>query len=237
MAKHGKRYLELREKVDRTRDYEPREAMELVKSFDSAKFDETVEIHLRMNVDPRRADQALRGVISLPEGTGKKVTILVFAEGEEAAAAREAGADYVGTDEFVERIQGGWTEFDIAVAVPQVMGKIGRLGRVLGPRGLMPSPKSGTLVQPDDIGETIKELRQGRVEYRVDRSANLHIPIGKATFDMDQLMNNLLAVVDTIWRARPATVKGQYVRRATLCTTMSPGVRVDVRSLADMRIG
>jgi large subunit ribosomal protein L1 len=237
MAKHGKRYLELRKKVDRTRDYEPREAMELVKSFDSAKFDETVEIHLRMNVDPRRADQALRGVISLPEGTGKKVTILVFAEGEEAAAAREAGADYVGTDEFVERIQGGWTEFDIAVAVPQVMGKIGRLGRVLGPRGLMPSPKSGTLVQPDDIGETIKELRQGRVEYRVDRSANLHIPIGKATFDMDQLMNNLLAVVDTIWRARPATVKGQYVRRATLCTTMSPGVRVDVRSLADMRIG
>ena len=235
MGKHGKRYLELREKVDRTRDYEPREAMELVGSFDSAKFDETVEIHLRMNVDPRRADQALRGVVSLPEGTGKKVTILVFAEGEEASAAREAGADYVGTDEFIEKIQDGWTEFDIAVAVPQVMGKIGRLGRILGPRGLMPSPKSGTLVQPDNIAQTIQQLRQGRVEYRIDRSANLHIPIGKATFDTDQLMNNLLAVVDTIWRARPATVKGQYVRRATLCTTMSPGVRVNVRSLADLR--
>jgi len=235
MGKHGKRYLELREKVDRTRDYEPREAIELVGSFDSAKFDETVEIHLRMNVDPRRADQALRGVVSLPEGTGKKVTILVFAEGEEASAAREAGADYVGTDEFIEKIQDGWTEFDIAVAVPQVMGKIGRLGRILGPRGLMPSPKSGTLVQPDNIAQTIQQLRQGRVEYRIDRSANLHIPIGKATFDTDQLMNNLLAVVDTIWRARPATVKGQYVRRATLCTTMSPGVRVNVRSLADLR--
>jgi len=235
VGKHGKRYLELREKVDRTRDYEPREAMELVGSFDSAKFDETVEIHLRMNVDPRRADQALRGVVSLPEGTGKKVTILVFAEGEEASAAREAGADYVGTDEFIEKIQDGWTEFDIAVAVPQVMGKIGRLGRILGPRGLMPSPKSGTLVQPDNIAQTIQQLRQGRVEYRIDRSANLHIPIGKATFDTDQLMNNLLAVVDTIWRARPATVKGQYVRRATLCTTMSPGVRVNVRSLADLR--
>ena len=235
MGKHGKRYLELREKVDRTRDYEPREAMELVGSFDSAKFDKTVEIHLRMNVDPRRADQALRGVVSLPEGTGKKVTILVFAEGEEASAAREAGADFVGTDEFIEKIQDGWTEFDIAVAVPQVMGKIGRLGRILGPRGLMPSPKSGTLVQPDNIAQTIQQLRQGRVEYRIDRSANLHIPIGKATFDTDQLMNNLLAVVDTIWRARPATVKGQYVRRATLCTTMSPGVRVNVRSLADLR--
>jgi len=235
VGKHGKRYLELREKVDRTRDYEPREAMELVGSFDSAKFDETVEIHLRMNVDPRRADQALRGVVSLPEGTGKKVTILVFAEGEEASAAREAGADFVGTDEFIEKIQDGWTEFDIAVAVPQVMGKIGRLGRILGPRGLMPSPKSGTLVQPDNIAQTIQQLRQGRVEYRIDRSANLHIPIGKATFDTDQLMNNLLAVVDTIWRARPATVKGQYVRRATLCTTMSPGVRVNVRSLADLR--
>lgn len=235
MGKHGKRYLELREKVDRTRDYEPREAIELVGSFDSAKFDETVEIHLRMNVDPRRADQALRGVVSLPEGTGKKVTILVFAEGEEARAAREAGADYVGTDEFIEKIQDGWTEFDIAVAVPQVMGKIGRLGRVLGPRGLMPSPKSGTLVQPDNIAETIQQLRQGRVEYRIDRSANLHIPIGKARFDTDQLMNNLLAVVDTIWRARPATVKGQYVQRATLCTTMSPGVRVNVRSLGELR--
>ncbi|MGC9359059.1 MAG: 50S ribosomal protein L1 [Anaerolineae bacterium] len=235
MGKHGKRYLDLREKVDRTRDYEPREAMDLVRSFNSAKFDETVELHLRMNVDPRRADQALRGIISLPEGTGKKVTILVFAEGEEANAARQAGADYVGTDEFIEKIQDGWTEFDIAVAVPQVMGKIGRLGRILGPRGLMPSPKSGTLVQPDNIAETIQQLRQGRVEYRIDRSANLHIPIGKATFDTDQLMNNLLAVADTIWRARPATVKGQYVRRATLCTTMSPGVRVNVRSLADMR--
>ncbi len=234
MGKHGKRYLGLREKIDRMREYEPREAIELVRSFDSAKFDETVELHLRMNVDPRRADQALRGVISLPEGTGKKVTILVFAEGPEAEAAREAGADYVGTDEFIEKIQAGWVEFDIAVAVPQVMGKIGRLGRVLGPRGLMPSPKSGTLVQPDNIAETIAQLRQGRVEYRIDRSANLHIPIGKATFEVDQLMNNLLAVVEAIWRARPATVKGQYVRRATLCTTMSPGVRVNVRSLADM---
>ena len=237
MAKHGKRYLEVREKIDRTREYEPREAVETVKDTASTKFDETVELHLNMNVDPRRADQALRGVISLPEGTGKKVTILVFAEGEEAAVARLAGADYVGSDDLVRKIQDGWTDFDIAVAVPQVMGKIGRLGRVLGPRGLMPSPKSGTLVQPDDIADTITQLRQGRVEYRVDRAANLHIPIGKASFEPEQLMNNLSAVVDVIWRARPATVKGQYVRRATLCTTMGPGVRVSVRSLADLRAG
>lgn len=237
MAKHGKRYLEVREKIDRTREYEPREAVATVKDTASTKFDETVELHLNMNVDPRRADQALRGVISLPEGTGKKVTILVFAEGEEAAVARQAGADYVGSDDLVQEIQDGWTDFDIAVAVPQVMGKIGRLGRVLGPRGLMPSPKSGTLVQPDDIVDTITQLRQGRVEYRVDRAANLHIPIGKASFEPEQLMNNLSAVVDAIWRARPATVKGQYVRRVTLCTTMGPGVRVSVRSLADLRAG
>jgi len=234
MGKHGKKYLEAATQVDRDKRYSPEEALSLVKKMAYAKFNETVEVHLRLNVDPRQSDQQVRGTVSLPAGTGRTVRILVFAEGEAAREAEEAGADYVGVDEYVQRIQDGWLEFDVVVAIPQVMGKIGRLGRVLGPRGLMPSPRAGTVVQPDDVSRTIQELRQGRVEYRVDRSSNLHIPIGKVSFTDEQLLRNLTAVMETIVRARPGSVRGQYIRRVTLSATMGPGVRVDVAAARDM---
>ena len=236
MAAHGKRYLEQREKVDRSRFYEPREAVALVKDMASARFDETFEVHMRLNVDPRHADQQVRGVVALPAGTGKTVRILVFAEGEAARIAQQAGADHVGTDEYVQKIQDGWLEFDIALAIPQAMGKIGRLGRVLGPRGLMPSPKSGTMVQPDQLAETIQQLRQGRVEFRVDRQANLHVPIGKTHFSEDELIANLNALLDAVLQARPASVKGRYVRTITLTSTMSPGVKLDALQVVNERI-
>jgi large subunit ribosomal protein L1 len=235
MAKHGRKTVEARALIDRDVDYTPEQAVELLKKSAFANFDETVEVHLRMNVDPRQADQQLRGVVSLPAGTGKVVRIIVFAEGDAAREAHEAGADYVGVDEYVQRIQDGWLEFDVAVAIPQVMGKIGRLGRVLGPRGLMPNPRAGTVVQPHDVASTIQELRGGRVEYRVDRSANLHIPIGKVSFAPEQLLANWAAVMDAIVRARPGAVKGQYIRRVTLTSTMSPGIRIDANAAREMR--
>ena len=235
MTRHGKKHLESLQKVDRFQDYAPREAVELVKSLATAKFDETIEAHLRLNVDPRHADQQVRSTVSLPAGTGKSVRIMAFAEGEAALFAEQAGADFVGTDEFVQKIQDGWLDFDVAVAIPQAMGKIGRLGRVLGPRGLMPNPRAGTVVQPNDIGETIQALRQGRVEFRVDRTANLHIPLGKASFTVDQLMDNLTAIMEAVVRARPAAVRGQYILRMTLTSTMGPGVRVDVSEAREMR--
>ncbi|MEA3406910.1 MAG: 50S ribosomal protein L1 [Chloroflexota bacterium] len=235
MARHGKRYAESLAQVDRLRDYEPREAFELIKELPSANFDETVEVHVRLGVDPRRAEQQVRETVSLPEGTGTTVRIMVFAEGEAAREAEEAGADYVGVDEYVERIEDGWVDFDVAVAIPQAMSKIGRLGRILGPRGLMPSPRSGTMVQPDDIAETIEALRKGRVEFRVDRTGNVHIPIGKVSFTVDALMNNFIAVMSAIWQARPAAVSGgAYIRRLTFATTMGPGVRVDVSAARDL---
>ena len=234
MAKQGKRYAEIALEVDRMKQYEPLEALTVVKNLARAKFDETVELHLRLNVDPRHADQQVRSTVALPAGTGKTMRILVFAEGEAARSAEEAGADYVGTDEFAQKIQDGWLEFDVAVAIPQAMGKIGRLGRVLGPRGLMPNPRAGTVVQADDIAETIQALRGGRVEFRVDRTSNLHIPIGKASFTVEQLGQNMMAVMDAVVRARPAAVRGVYIRRLTLTSTMGPGIRVDVNQAQNM---
>jgi large subunit ribosomal protein L1 len=236
MAAHGKKYLEARSKVDREELYAPEQALSLVKELAPASFDETVEVHMRLNVDPRHADQQVRGVVTLPAGTGRTVRILVFAEGEAALMAEQAGADYVGTDEYIERIQNGWLDFDVAVAIPQVMGKIGRLGRVLGPRGLMPSPRAGTVVQPEDIADTIRELRQGRVEFRVDRTSNLHVPIGKVSFSEQQLMENLAALMDVIVRARPASVRGRYIRRITLTSTMGPGIKVDPTAAQEVRL-
>jgi large subunit ribosomal protein L1 len=230
MAKHGKNYRGKVQLVDRLKAYEPVEAVSLLKQVAYAKFDETVEVHMRLNVDPRRADQQIRTTVTLPAGTGKSVRILVFAEGDAARLAQEAGADYVGTDEYVTKIQEGWLEFDVAVAIPQVMGKIGRLGRVLGSRGLMPNPKAGTIVQPGDIPNTINQLRQGRVEFRTDRLANLHIPIGKISFTPEQLMTNWSAVMDAVLRARPTTVKGQFIERVTLTATMAPGIRIDLNA-------
>lgn len=231
MAAHGKKYLDAREKVDRFRAYGPQEAISLVKDVSYADFDETVEIHLRMGVDPRHADQQVRAVANLPSGTGKQVRILVFAEGEAARVAEEAGADYVGTDEYVDRIREGWFDFDVAIAVPQVMGKIGPLGRFLGPRGLMPNPRAGTIVQPDDLPGVIEETRQGRVEFRVDRTSNLHVPIGKTSFTEEELLANFRSVISAIVRVKPSGARGQYIRKITMCSTIGPGVKVDVNQL------
>lgn len=236
MAKHGKRFRTLATSVDPDTKYQPQEALELVKATSNAKFDETIDVHIRLNVDPRKAEQQVRSVVTLPAGTGKTLRILVFAEGDGARLAQEAGAEYVGTDEFIPKVMEGWTDFDVAVATPQVMGKIGRLGRVLGPRGLMPSPKGGTVVQPDEIPNTIRQLRQGRVEFRVDRTSNLHIPIGKSSFTQAQLAQNWAAVMEAVVRARPSTVKGQYIKSVTITSTMGPGIHVDVQSAQTVKV-
>jgi len=227
MPKRGKKYRQAAQLVDRMRAYLPAEAVELAQKTSTANFDATVEVHLSMGVDPRHADQQVRGVVLLPHGTGKQVRILVFAEGEAEKIAQEAGADYVGTDELTKKIQGGWLDFDVAIAIPQVMGKVGRLGRVLGPRGLMPSPKAGTIVQPDDLSRLIQETRLGRVEFRVDKTANIHVPIGKASFSSEQLLDNFTAFMEAIIRAKPSGAKGQYVKKVVMTTTMGPGIKVN----------
>lgn len=228
MASHGKKYLEARQKVDREKLYEPREAVELLKEVSFANFDETVEVHLRTALDPRQADQQVRDVVVLPNGLGKQVTVVVFAQGETAEAAREAGADYVAEgDEIVNRIQEGWTDFDTAIATPDMMGTVGRLGRILGPRGLMPNPKAGTVVQAENIADAIKEAKAGRVEFRLDKTANIHVPIGKISFTADQLYENLVAFVRSVRAARPAGASGNFIRRVTLASSMSPGIKVD----------
>lgn len=225
---HGKKYNAAAEKIDRSNLYTPEEAVSLVKEVAPAKFDETVELHLRLGIDPRHSDQQIRTTVILPYGLGKTVRVLVFAEGEAARIAEEAGADYVSDDDLIARIANeGWTEFDVALAVPEMMRKIGRLGRVLGRKGLMPNPKAGTLVQPEDIPRAIEEARAGRIEFRNDKTANIHIPIGKVSFSEEQLLGNMGAVMDTIRRNRPAGAKGAFARRVVLSSTMGPGVRVD----------
>ena len=234
MAKHGKKYLAAAEKVDRDHEYNPREAVALVKETSITSFDSTIELHIRLGVDPRHADQQVRNVVVLPHGTGKAVRVVVFAEGEGASLAREAGADYVADDdEMIKKIQGGWTDFDVAVATPDMMGKVGRLGRVLGPRGLMPNPKAGTVVSAEDIPRVVNESKAGRVEFRVDKTSNLHVSIGKVSFDEIQIYENMTALMEAVKKARPASSKGTYVRRVTLTTTMGPGIKVDpIQSLA-----
>ncbi len=228
MAKHGKRYLAAAEKIDRDRNYDPGEAVALAKQTSTVNFDATVELHIRLGVDPRHADQQVRDVVVLPHGLGKSVRVLVFAQGEGASLAREAGADFVADDEeTLQKIQGGWTDFDVAIATPDMMGKVGRLGRVLGPRGLMPNPKAGTVVPAEDIPRVVEESKAGRVEFRVDKTANLHVPIGKASFDEKKLFENLAALMEAVKKARPPATKGTYVRRVTLTTTMGPGIRID----------
>ena len=192
------------------------------------KFDPTVEVHLRMGVDPRHADQQVRGVAILPNGLGKPIRVLVFAQGEAARIAEQAGADYVGSDDLIKRIEEGFLDFDVAIATPEMMGKVGRLGRILGRRGLMPNPRSGTVVQPDDLPRAIRDARRGRVEFRLDRTAIIHVPIGKASFDNQKLLENLAALVDAVQKARPSGAKGQYIRSITLTTTMGPGIKLDL---------
>ena len=226
MAEHGKRYQDLAKLVDRTRVYPIGEAMALTKETSTVKFDPTVEAHLRLGVDPRHADQMVRGTVVLPHGTGKIVRVAVFAQGEKAQEALRAGADEVGAEDLVKKIEAGWLEFDVAVATPDVMGQVGRLGRILGRRGLMPNPKAGTVTF--DIERAVKEVKVGRVEFKVDKGAIIHVPVGKASFDEAQLVDNLAALVDAVNRAKPSGAKGQYLRTLTVATTMGPGIRVDI---------
>ncbi len=228
MPKRGKKYQAATQKVDNDKLYTPEEAIKLAKEVAPANFDETVELHVRLGIDPRHSDQQVRSTVLLPHGLGKTVRVLVFAEGEAAKIAEEAGADIIADDEVIAKISNeGWTDFDVALAVPEMMRKIGRLGRVLGRKGLMPNPKAGTLVQPEDLPRAIQEAKAGRVEFRNDKTANIHVPIGKVSFSEQQLLDNMAAVMDTIRRVRPASTKGTYVRRVVVSTTMGPGIKVD----------
>lgn len=235
MPKHSKRYNALRTQVDPNDQYQPADAIAKVKELANAKFDETVEIHLRTGVDPRYAEQQVRGVVTLPAGTGREVRILVFAGPDGQEIARNAGADFVGADDLADRIQKGWTDFDVVLATPDMMRIVGRLGRVLGPRGLMPSPKTGTILPAEDLPRVIEETRLGRVEFRVDKTSNIHAPIGKASFPPEKLMKNLAALMEAIVAARPATIKGNYLRKVTLTSTMGPGVKVDIGAASALR--
>jgi large subunit ribosomal protein L1 len=228
MPKHSRRYNALKSQVDATQTLMPAEAIQKVKELATAKFDETVELHLRTGVDPRYAEQQVRGVVTLPAGTGREVRILVFAGPDGQELARNAGADYVGGDDLADRITKGWTDFDVVLATPDMMRVVGKLGRVLGPRGLMPSPKTGTILPAEDLPRVIEETRLGRVEFRVDKTSNIHAPIGKASFDADKLMQNFSALMEAIVAAKPAAIKGIYLKRVTLTSTMGPGVKVDV---------
>jgi large subunit ribosomal protein L1 len=237
MPKHGKKYRTAIEKVDQDRLYDATEAIELAKEIAFANFDETLEVHLRTGLDPRHAEQQVRGSTVLPNGLGKEQRVIVFVEGEGSNAAREAGADEVGSDELVQKIQGGWLEFDVAIASRDQMGKVGSLGRVLGPRGLMPNPRTGTVVAPEDIGRAVREAKQGRVEYRVDRLKNIHVPFGKVSFDTERLTENLATVLETIQAARPNDFKGTYVHNVAITSTMGPGIPVDPRVMTTLRTG
>ncbi len=229
MGKRGKKYQQAAQLVDRDRTYEPREAIELAKKASYVKFDETVELHLRMGVDPRHADQQVRGVTLLPHGLGKRLRILVLTQGEGLKLAEEAGADYAGGDELVKQIEDGWLDFDITIATPDMMPKIGKLGRILGPRGLMPNPKSGTIAPAEDLPRVIAEARKGRLEFKLDRTALIHLPIGKVSFEEDKLLENLATVVEAVVKARPSGAKGQYIKSISLATSMGPGIKLDLK--------
>ncbi len=229
MARHGKNYQQAISLLDKAKVYHPREAIELAKKMAHAQFDETVELHLRMGVDPRNANQQVRGVALLPYGLGKKVRVLVFAQGESEKIAETAGADFAGGDELVKKIEDGWLEFDTAMATPDMMGKVGKLGKMLGRRGLMPNPKSGTVVAETDLPRAISDARKGRVEFKLDRTAIIHVPLGKVSFEDDKLMGNLTAVIEAVMKAKPSGAKGQYVRSASLTTTIGPGIRLDLK--------
>ena len=230
MVKRSKNYQEATKLLERTEDYSPQEAIELAKKAAYAKFDETVELHLRMGVDPRNASQQVRGVALLPHGLGKQVRVLVFAQGEAERVAREAGADFVGGDDLVKRIEGGWLDFDAAMATPDMMSKVGKLGKILGRRGLMPNPKSGTVVTTEDLPRAIGDARKGRVEFKLDRTAIIHVTLGKISFDESKLLDNLTALVEAVMKAKPVGAKGQYVKSAALTTTMGPGIKLDLKS-------
>jgi large subunit ribosomal protein L1 len=236
MSKHSRRFTEVYSKVDRVQSYQPADAINLVKSTATAKFDETIEVHLRMGVDPRYAEQQVRGVVTLPNGTGRTVRIVVFAGPDGQALATEAGADRVGAEDLADQIQKGWTDFDVVLATPDMMRVVGRLGRVLGPRGLMPSPKTGTIIPAEELPRMIREARLGRVEFRVDKTANIHVPIGKASFESAKLLTNFAALMEALMAAKPAALKGNYIHRITLASTMGPGVKTDIAASSTLQV-
>ena len=229
--KVGKRLAEAHTQVDRDHFYSPREAVKMLKELPNAKFDETVELSIRLGVDPRKADQMVRGAVTLPKGTGKTMRVVVFAKGQKATEARDAGADEVGDDDLAKRIQEGWLDFDAVVAAPDMMPVVGKLGRTLGPRGLMPNPKSGSVT--DDVAKAVSDVKGGRVEYRTDKAGNLHLIMGKKSFSADDLLENYAAIIDEIYRAKPAAAKGRYVKSVTLSATMSPGIKIDPQKSKD----
>jgi len=228
MAKHGKKYQEAEKLIDRAKTYNPEEAISLTKKTSYTKFDQTVELHLRMGVDPRHADQQVRGVALLPNGLGKPLRVLVFAQGEAQKIAQDAGADSVGGDDIAKKIEEGWLEFDIAIATPDMMPRIGKLGKILGRKGLMPNPKSGTISQPADLPRVIADARKGRVEFKLDKTAIIHTPVGKVSFDDKKLLENLSAIIEAVVKAKPSGAKGQYIKTATLTTSMGPGIKLDL---------
>jgi large subunit ribosomal protein L1 len=231
MIHHGKKYQNSVKLLDKTAAYSLTEAVELVKKAAFAGFDETVELHLRMGVDPRNAEQQVRGTAILPNGLGKTIRVMVFAQGEGARIAGEEGADYVGTDDVIKKIEEGWTDFDISIATPDMMGKVGKLGKVLGRKGLMPNPKSGTVVPAEDIPRAIADARKGRVEFRLDRTAIIHVPIGKVSFEAEKLVENLTSLLEAVLKARPASLKGQFIRSAYITSTMGPGIKLDMKAI------
>lgn len=233
MAKRGKKYQEALKLVDRNKRYSLTEAVDLLKQVNYAKFDATVEIAFRLNIDPRKAEQNLRGAVSLPYGTGKNVRVLVIANGDKAKEALEAGADFAGDEEYLEKIKGGWFEFDVLIATPDMMGNLGKLGRILGPKGLMPNPKTGTVT--NDIERVVKEFKAGKVEYRTDKVGNIQVPVGKISFDNNQLIGNIKAVFDQMMRVKPQTVKGVYMRNVAISSTMSPGIKISADSIAAIK--
>ena len=235
MPKHSKRYDSVAERVDLDKLYQPGEAIDLLKDLSTVKFDETLEIHLRTSADPRHADQMVRDVTVLPHGLGKQVRVVVFTSGEGADIARQAGADYVGDDDLIAQVEGGWVDFEVGLATPEIMPKIGKLGRILGRRGLMPNPRTGTMVQPRDLGRVIEESKAGRLEYRTDRTAIIHSPFGKASFDSDRLLENLAVLVDAIVRSKPAAVKGTFLRSAYLTSSMGPSVPLDLAAVQALK--
>ena len=232
MVRRGKRYQDAADKFDRDTLYDPEEAINLVKEMASTKFDETIDVAARLGVDPRHADQMVRGAVVLPHGTGRDLTVLVFAQGDKIKEAEEAGADFVGGDDLVEKINGGWLGFDVAVATPDMMSKVGRLGRVLGPQGLMPNPKSGTVTF--DVAEAVNEIKAGKVEYRVERAGIVHVPVGKASLDADKLRENFLVLMETLIKARPPAAKGRYLRSVVVSSTMGPGIKVDPQKITNV---